>query len=580
MKKSYLFLVFVMSFIFMGSVFAEETKTARAYINSNCNIRTGPGTQNSKIASSYKGYYYNLVVDGTFKDTNNNKSCNSGVWYQVYYKGDPAYICGDHVDVVYSYANDDVAPSSDCEKAMSNAGFPSSYWGGLCNLKEKFPNWQFVALNTDADWSYSVERESSCGKSYLQTSKESYMDRSCTNQYGWSSSWKNASQTAVAFYMDPRNFLAERYIFQFEYLKYASGLEGFYPDSVRSIISSAAFYTYHKSIGNDLGDIINQAGKESDLSPTFMASRILQEMGTSDKLYNLYSGVYSDEYKDVYNFYNYGVSDECATSNGPTACGLSYAKEHNWIGLKEALKGGAGNISKSYINKGQYTTYLQKFNVTPTNVNSLYTHQYMTNIAAPSSESTSVYSSYKSQGILDQSFAFYIPVYKNMQATINNSNAGGTGNEGDTTVSSLPISTIVTSSGYKYETGYISGIEVGTDASTVRGTIESVVGSRQVIVFDSAGNVMNSGMLGTGCKIQITNSSSTETLEVIIKGDTSGDGVINALDLLQVQKSILNTYTLSGPYAKAGDTSKDGKVDALDLLQVQKQILNTYEIEQ
>ena len=72
----------------------------------------------------------------------------------------------------------------------------------------------------------------------------------------------------------------------------------------------------------------------------------------------------------------------------------------------------------------------------------------------------------------------------------------------------------------------------------------------------------------------------TEVLEVIIKGDTSGDGVINALDLLQVQKNILGTYTLTGAYLEAADTSKDGVVNALDLLQVQKNILGTFEIEQ
>ena len=52
------------------------------------------------------------------------------------------------------------------------------------------------------------------------------------------------------------------------------------------------------------------------------------------------------------------------------------------------------------------------------------------------------------------------------------------------------------------------------------------------------------------------------------------------MDLLQVQKNILGTYTLTGAYLEAADTSKDGVVNALDLLQVQKNILGTFEIEQ
>ena len=57
---------------------------------------------------------------------------------------------------------------------------------------------------------------------------------------------------------------------------------------------------------------------------------------------------------------------------------------------------------------------------------------------------------------------------------------------------------------------------------------------------------------------RIINKSIHILLEVVVKGDTSGDGEINALDLLQIQKSILGTYTLSGASLKAGDTSGDG----------------------
>ena len=91
---------------------------------------------------------------------------------------------------------------------------------------------------------------------------------------------------------------------------------------------------------------------------------------------------------------------------------------------------------------------------------------------------------------------------------------------------------------------------------------------------------MTDGLIGTGYKVTVSNSSESKTLTVIINGDTSGDGIINALDLLHVQKSILGTYTLNGVYNSAGDTSGDGKINAVDLLQIQKSILGTYTIEQ
>jgi hypothetical protein len=88
------------------------------------------------------------------------------------------------------------------------------------------------------------------------------------------------------------------------------------------------------------------------------------------------------------------------------------------------------------------------------------------------------------------------------------------------------------------------------------------------------------GIIATNVKIKITNGSGVTELIVVVKGDTSGDGVINALDLLQVQKSILNTYDFNDVQKLAGDTSGDNNINALDLLQVQKSILNTFEIKQ
>ena len=98
------------------------------------------------------------------------------------------------------------------------------------------------------------------------------------------------------------------------------------------------------------------------------------------------------------------------------------------------------------------------------------------------------------------------------------------------------------------------------------------------MTFGANGVSVNSGNIGTGYKVNIKNSSETRTLTVVIYGDTSGDGVINALDLLQVQKNILGTYSLSGAYSSAGDTSKDGTINALDLLQVQKNIYDFWKI--
>ena len=131
--------------------------------------------------------------------------------------------------------------------------------------------------------------------------------------------------------------------------------------------------------------------------------------------------------------------------------------------------------------------------------------------------------------------------------------------------------------GYKVSGNQIRGINPNTDVGTIKANLEAIAGTGNVKVELSKNS---KDYIGTGSKITIVNSSETKVLTVLIYGDTSGDGIINALDLLQVQKHILGVSSLSGIDKDAADTSKDGTVNALDLLQVQKDILGVGNVEQ
>ena len=579
--KKYLMLImclFSTCFVLQHSVLA-----ANDYIilNDTVNIRKGPGTSNAKIGLGKNGEQFDLKRSEIVADTVNNGSCDEG-WYEIIYSDNQtAYVCSLYATLHKAPIAEkpSTTPTSSCEKEMAAAGFPSSYWSGLCNLKSIHPTWKFTAIQTGLDWATAVEKESSCGKSLIQTSNSNYIDSSCNKGYG---SWKTASQTAVAYYMDPRNFFSEQYIFQFEYLRYDKAYANIYPSTIKSILQSTAFYKHHETKKNDLSVIINNAGSASNVNPVFLASRMRQELGTGESLKNLYSGDYVFEGKNgYYNFYNIGVTDACATSSGTTYCGLSYAKKNGWNSPYNAIKGGADMLANSYIAVGQYTTYLQKFNVVPTNLSKLYLHQYMTNIAAPSSESRTAYNSYKKQNLLNSGFVFHIPVYYNIDSSITNSNNGAMGeNPKDDPVTTLPISTVLNSAGYKYSAGIITGIKPGTEVSDIKTSIEAVSGSNTVAITDAKGNSKTSGNVGTGFIIKIKNTTDTTTAKIVIKGDSSGDGKINSLDLLQVQKSILGSYDLTKEQTLAADPSGDGKINSLDLLQMQKNILGSYEIKQ
>ena len=208
----------------------------------------------------------------------------------------------------------------------------------------------------------------------------------------------------------------------------------------------------------------------------------------------------------------------------------------------------------------------------------MYVHYYMANLGAPSSEASTTYNSYKNNNLLESPFAFYIPVYKNMGTTIDNSNNGAVDSGSSTSPSTTEIATIVTSAGYKPTGNYIAGIAPNSDVSTLINNIKSVGGEATVVNSKDAN--VTSGVVGTGFKITVKNASSSITYTIVIKGDTSGDGIINAQDLLQIQKNILGNYNLNNEYKLAADTSGDGKINAQDLLQVQKNILGNYTIVQ
>ena len=142
--------------------------------------------------------------------------------------------------------------------------------------------------------------------------------------------------------MDPRNFLTDKYVFQFEYLKYDNSLASTYTSAIDTMLKNASFYQYHLGLGTNFAQLVNDAGKEKDFNPISLAARMYQEMGTGTSLYNLYSGVYtgdSNAFYGYYNFYNIGVNSSCV--NNITKCGLSYAKNHGWNSVYNAIKGGA-----------------------------------------------------------------------------------------------------------------------------------------------------------------------------------------------------------------------------------------------
>ncbi|MCI8352213.1 MAG: SH3 domain-containing protein [Clostridia bacterium] len=312
--------------------------------------------------------------------------------------------------------------------------FPSNYQPYLRELLKKHPNWKFTALYTNLDWNYVINCENQFGKNLVPKNYSDAWKNTTPGQYNVEvdKGWVDSSRNAVEYCMNPINFLNEVRIFQFETLSYDENTNNL--NSIEKILYGTEFYekkvSYLDSNGNTFNmnetyaDLILKGGRTSRVSPYHLASRIKQEVGPFLSHSSISGTV--EGFKGLYNFYNIGATSS-AEPMGAIKNGLQYAKDGKgasqatkdkylipWNNKEKAIKGGGIFIGSSYINVGQNTIYLQKFDVNDDRNGNLFTHQYMTNVLAPYSESKSIYSGYQKSGILDSSISFIIPVYNNM----------------------------------------------------------------------------------------------------------------------------------------------------------------------
>lgn len=321
--------------------------------------------------------------------------------------------------------------------AMKAKGFPDDYIKLLYPLHKQHPSWQFEAMQTGIDWTTAIAKQTTTkGKNTVQKTSPQWISR-LESTFDFindkpiatdGTTWFTTSRQAVEYYMDPRNFFDERYIFQFEMLSYDK------TNHTKAILQAMVkgtpfddYFTYTTEDGKEVSmyyvDAFMQAAEQSGVSPIYLLSKSRQEVtkSVSGKL------VFSDSvtgtragYEGYYNFYNIGATDTATGS--AVANGLKYAMTGGsssaamkqkmgipWDNPLKSIVGGAVFIAESYIAKGQDTGYLQKFNLSTYNTHS---HQYMTSVQAPTSQASKTYSGYASMGNLDIPITFKIPVFK------------------------------------------------------------------------------------------------------------------------------------------------------------------------
>lgn len=289
-------------------------------------------------------------------------------------------------------------------------------------------------MYTNLDWNNVIQQESQFGKNLVPKTYSDNWKNTTPGQYNVEvdSGWVDSSEQAVKYAMDPRNFLNEVRIFQFETLSYNSSANNI--NSIEKILYGTEFYQNKVSYLDNKGNMINtnetyselilRGGQKSAVSTYHLASRIKQEVGPFLS-HSSISGKVSG-YEGLYNFYNIGATSS-AEPMGAIKNGLQFAKDGKganqatknkylipWNNKEKAISGGGVFIGSSYIQVGQNTVYLQKFDVNDDRGSNLFSHQYMTNVLAPYQEAKSIYNGYQKNGILDLPISFIIPIYNNM----------------------------------------------------------------------------------------------------------------------------------------------------------------------
>ncbi len=197
---------------FLNGLGSMTSYASTAVVNATTlNIRSGPGTSYSIVGKATNGSSVEVLGTATASD--------GSVWNQIQYGTLTGYVLSTYLKTpsVYSY-------ETDFESYLTAQGFPESYKDSLRTLHAEYPNWIFTAQHTNLDWNTVIENESIVGRNLVYDTSVSSWKSTADGAYDWStstwpgfdgSSWVAASEDIIKYYMDPRNFLDDKYIFQF-----------------------------------------------------------------------------------------------------------------------------------------------------------------------------------------------------------------------------------------------------------------------------------------------------------------------------------------------------------------------------
>ena len=571
---------YILSFAIAASMAASCLTVSAANMMGNCtadvlNVRSGAGTGYSKTGTVSYGDSLTILSETT--DSSGAK------WYKISCGNLTGYVSAAYVQLTSSGSQG--SSDADFESYMTKQGFPESYKPYLRKLHEQHPKWIFTAQKLGVDWNTALKEECVVGRNLVHSSalaswksmEKGAYDFNGGYWYGLDGSWVAASKEIIMYYMDPRNFLNDTYIFMFENQSYdpsyqtESGVKTILADTFMSgsytCPDTKKKYTYSQTFMD--------AAKKSGVSPYHLASRCRNEQGVNGAPQSL------GTVKGYENYFNFFDIQAYATSTMTAAeMGCKYAKTTNptyllpWTNQYKSIVGGSIFLGTGYITKGQDTLYLQKFDMVDGG-NGLYYHQYMTCVFGQANEAISLKNAY-SQDILNSAMEFKIPVYNNMPDKLcpKPTSSGDNNNY----LKSLSVSgTSISPKFDKFTASYTAKVNAEVSSVTVNanplGKSAKVSGKGKVSLKTGENTVKVTCTAASGVKrtytIKITRKAASQTLQ---QGDVNGDKYLTVVDALLMLRYNAGKTKLDPAQLKRADINGDGKVDVIDALTLLKKI--------
>lgn len=581
------------SFLFVAAADETQEPIRYCYTTASIRFRSDASTASAPLISSGFNFGKQQVLP-ILGEKDGSKVNGSTKWYRV------SYTHRDNGKLYVGYVHSSYVKV--CEKfdyaTEKFSEFPESYRPYLAALSEAFPTWTFYPLDTKKDWSAAVAEQAVVRAEDGTLTSPSFISKNYASIYrstkvvgGMNAATTLldgnkmycASEGAVAYFMDPRNFLNEVDIFMFAMQGFDEKIHTL--EAVESMIKG----TYMETLSTEDADgksvsyaeAFLEAGKQSGISPFYLLITSFSEngtVGTPLSKGNLDGRVCQnaqcnagDAHKGYYNFFGIGSTPE----GSPQHNGLEYAIDKGWDSAYKAILGGAEFQKNGYIDAGQQTPYLKKFNVNPDAKTPHVWHQYMQNIAHPETEALLLFREMVEKELLGLSHEFLIPVYKNMpeeacalpntQTFVPDTPSDEEGEEDDGPG-------FTTSYTIDSQRAILLGIAPGTTEKTLRSNFS---------LEEGVSLSVSSEKIGTGTLVRVINNGrETHSFYAVVRGDVSGNGKVEALDLLYLRDYLLGKKSFNSVVRYAADVDRDGKTNARDLLKLRNANLGIYTISQ